>query len=121
MSTQGATLTRKPHSRRHAGWSLLSAQGKVIFYIAMCPDCTVQEIAEALDLTERGVRFILRDLRARDMVHVERRDRRHHYRINLDAPLLHPTIKGLTLRPVLGKLAAATGERDWNPNCVRLP
>ena len=28
--------------------------------------------------------------------------RRNFYTINLDAPLLHPTIRGLTLRPVEG-------------------
>jgi hypothetical protein len=39
------------------------------------------------------------------MVRLRKRGRRHHYAINLDAPLLHPTIHGLTLRPILGKLA----------------
>ncbi|HUF53378.1 MAG TPA: hypothetical protein VMR52_06365 [Dehalococcoidia bacterium] len=72
-----------------------------------------------MSLSERGVRLILRDIRAADMVKISRRNRRHHYRVNLDAPLLHPTIKGLTLRPLLGRLVhqAQNGDRE---ECVRL-
>ncbi|MEX0682092.1 MAG: hypothetical protein WD904_00525 [Dehalococcoidia bacterium] len=121
MSPQHSTaiLERKPSPTKDIDWTLLSAQGRVLFYIALCPACTVQEIAVGLDLTERAVRFVLRALRRTDMVKVQRRSRRHHYRVNLDAPLLHPTIEGMTLRPVLGRLAAQA-EREENTNCVRL-
>ncbi|HUF53379.1 MAG TPA: hypothetical protein VMR52_06370 [Dehalococcoidia bacterium] len=97
-------------------WSLLSPQGRVIFYVALCPACTATEIAMALGMTERGVRFLLRDLIRNDSLLVEERGRRHHYRINLDAPLLHPTIQGLTLEPVLGKLVEEA-EREGNAIC----
>lgn len=105
-------------SSKHRNWSLFSAHGRVILYIALSPDCTVDEIAQALELSERGVRLILRDVRAADMVLVKRRNRRHHYRVNLDAPMLHPTIKGLTLRPLLGRLVkeAEAADRD---ECVK--
>jgi hypothetical protein len=116
MVTNSATLERKAPS---VDWSLLSAHGRVIFYIALCPQCTVPEIAEALDLTERAVRMMLRDLRAKNILQIERRNRRHHYRINLDAPLLHPVVNGLTLRPILGRLAEQA-ERERNPECVDL-
>lgn len=100
-------------------WSLLSAQGRVLFYIALCPCCSVQEIAVALGLTERAVWGIIRLLRDSEMLCLEKDGRRHRYRVNLDAPLLHPTIQGLTLRPVLGEVAArGAGERD--DNCVRI-
>lgn len=101
---------RHGHSDRgngkRPGWSLLSAQGRVLFYVAVCPDAPVQEIARNLDLTERAVWGVVRDLRKRGMIHLRKRGRRHHYAINLDAPLLHPTIRGLTLRPILGRIAA---------------
>jgi hypothetical protein len=42
------------------------------------------------------------------MIHLRRKARRHYYAINLDAPLLHPTIHNLTLRSVLGRIAART-------------
>ena len=106
----------KTHRRKHgwasyrdshgATWSLLSAQGRVLFHLAACADEPVAEIAQKLGLTERAVWGVVRDLRHRGMVRLRKRGRRHHYAINLDAPLLHPTIHGLTLRPILGKLAA---------------
>ena len=86
-------------------WSLFSAQGRVLFHLAACADASVAEIAQKLGLTERAVWGVVRDLRQRGMILLRKKGRRHHYAINLDAPLLHPTIQGLTLRPVLGKLA----------------
>jgi hypothetical protein len=113
-----------PRTRRETAndidWSLLSAHGRVLFYIAICPSCSVEEIATALDLTERSVRGVIRELRLKGMVHVTRHGRRHRYRVNLDAPLLHPTIKGMTLRPVLGEVVERS-TRQRNPNCVDFP
>lgn len=100
-------------------WSLLSAQGRVLFYIALCPVCSVQEISVALGLTERAVWGIIRTLRRDGMLILDKGTRRHRYRVNLDAPLLHPTISGLTLRPVLGEIAKAS-EEEPNENCVRI-
>ncbi len=91
---------------KRGNWSLLSAQGRVLFYVAVCPDSPVEEIARNLDLTERAVWGVVRDLRHHGMIHLSKRGRRHHYVINLDAPFLHPTVRGLTLRPVLGEIAA---------------
>jgi biotin operon repressor len=98
-------------------WSLLSPQGRILFYIALCPDCSVQEMATALGLTERAVWGIIRELRQQGMLIMRREKRRHRYRVNLDAPLLHPTIEGLTLRPVLGEVARR-GLSSRHPNCV---
>jgi biotin operon repressor len=100
-------------------WSLLSAQGRVLFYVAFCPRCSVREISKALGLTERAVWGIIRTLRQDGMLLLDRTHRRHKYSVNLDAPLLHPTITGLTLRPVLGDLARQA-EESPNENCVRL-
>lgn len=100
-------------------WSLLSAQGRVLFYIALCPVCSVQEIAASLDLTERAVWGIIRLLRHNQMLRLSKDGRRHRYSVNLDAPLLHPTIQGLTLRPVLGEIAER-GAEEPSENCVRI-
>ena len=37
--------------------------------------------------------------------------RRHHYTVNLDAPFLHPTLTGYTLRPILGEVVEQTRRR----------
>lgn len=118
---------RKPRNKKHGpgthhngrggpSWSLLSSQGRVLFYIAACPDSPVQDIARNLGLTERAIWGVVRDLRSRGMIHLRKRGRRHFYVINLDAPLLHPTIRGLTLRPILG-LLATKGKRDRPDTC----
>lgn len=53
-------------------------------------------------LTRRTVWGLIGDLRQAGILHVRKLGRRHHYTVNLDAPFLHPTIKGYTLRAVLG-------------------
>ena len=104
QSKPGRRRARRDGKR--GNWSLLSAQGRVLFYVAVCPDSPVEEIARNLDLTERAVWGVVRDLRGHGMIQLRKRGRRHHYIINLDAPFLHPTIRGLTLRPVLGEIAS---------------
>ena len=85
-------------------WSLLSPQGHVLFYIALCPESTTKDIARAIGHTERQIWSIIQNLRSEGMLRLRKQGRRHHYSIDLDAPLLHPTIAGLTLRPVVGPL-----------------
>ena len=82
-------------------WSLLSPQGHVLFYIALCPDSTTKDIARAIGHTERQIWNIIQNLKKGGMLHLRRKERRHHYTINFDAPLLHPTIEGLSLRSLM--------------------
>jgi biotin operon repressor len=121
------TRARKPRNKKRGpavhrngrgapGWSLLSPQGRVLFYVAACPDSPVDDIARNLGLTERAIWGVVRDLRRRGMIHLRKRGRRHYYLVNLDAPLLHPTIRGLTLRPILGKVASKA-RRDRPEAC----
>jgi len=84
-----------------ADWSLLSPQGSVLFYIALCPGSTVEAIARAAGHSQRSVWGIIGSLRRGGMLRLRKNGRRHHYTIDLDAPLLHPTIQGLTIRPVM--------------------
>ena len=50
---------------------------------------------------------------------MRRDNRRHRYSVNLDAPLLHPTIRGLSLRQIRGEIAES-GLLDPNEACVRI-
>lgn len=92
-------------------WYLVSSHGSVLFYIATKPDCTIREIAHAMSLTRRTVWGIVGDLRRAGMLNVRKEGRRHHYTVNLDAPFLHPTLGGYTLRPILSKLAERNSRR----------
>ncbi len=85
-------------------WYLVSSHGAVLFYIAVNPDITIPEIAEAMSLTRRTVWGIVGDLRRANMLHIRREGRRHHYTVNLDAPFTHPVLNGFSLRLVLGGL-----------------
>ncbi len=96
---------------RREGWCVFSSRGIVLSYIAANPGCTITEVAEAIALTPRTVRGLIGDLCRAGMLHVSREGRRHHYAVNLDAPFLHPTLTGATLRPILGGIVGQTGQR----------
>ena len=83
---------------------LFSSHGIVLIYIAVCADCTIQQIADDLALTRRTVWSLIADLRRAGMLAVRKNGRRHHYTVNLDAPFLHPTLNGYILRPILAQL-----------------
>lgn len=86
-------------------WYLFSSHGSILFYIAAHPDTTIKDIADAMSLTRRTVWGIIGDLRRAGLLHVRKDGRRHHYTVNLEGPLKHPTLfKGQTIRAVLGGL-----------------
>ncbi|KKL19005.1 hypothetical protein LCGC14_2469820 [marine sediment metagenome] len=94
-------------------WYLVSSHGSILFYVAANPDCTISEIADAMSLTRRTVWGVIGDLRRAGTLHVRKEGRRHHYSVNLDAPFLHPTLRGYTLRPILaGIVETASGGVD---------
>ncbi len=87
-------------------WYVLSSHGVVLLYIALHPDSTIRDIAEALFLTRRTIWGIVGDLRKGGMIHVRKEGRRHHYSLNFDARLRHPIFEGHTLISLLQLLAA---------------
>lgn len=96
-------------------WYLVSSHGALLFYIAVNPCCTIKQIAEDMSLTQRTVWGLIGDLRRAGMLNVERRGRRHHYTVELEADFRHPVLKGLPLRLILGELVAmhaATGQLE---------
>lgn len=122
MTTNYAPVRTRQRRRRGPGgadWSLLSPQGRVLFYVAVCPGCSVAEIAIALGLTERSVWSIIRSLRRSQMVRFTRVGRRHRYTVNLDAPMPLPTTHGVTLRSVLGRLTHDL-RNGLKPDCVHI-
>ncbi|MFQ6019630.1 MAG: AsnC family transcriptional regulator [Dehalococcoidia bacterium] len=83
---------------------MVSSHGAVLFYIAVCPDCTIGEIADAMSLTSRSIWGIVGDLRRAGVLKIRREGRRHHYTVNMDAPFRHPILDGIPLRAVLGEI-----------------
>ena len=93
-------------------WYHVSSHGAVLFCIAADPDCTIREIAEAMCLTRRTIWGIIGDLRRASMLRVRKEGRKHHYTVNLDAPLRHPILKGYALHALLGDIAPRDGQLD---------
>jgi len=87
-------------------WYLVSSHGAILFYVAVNPECTIKEIAEAMSLTRRTVWGVIGDLRRAGMLHIRKEGRRHHYTVNMDAPFKHPVLNGFNLRLVLGQLVS---------------
>jgi len=99
-------MANKVHT---SGWYIWSSHGVVIFYIALHPDCTIPQIADALCLTQRTIWGVVGDLRRAGMLEVRRLGRRHHYSVDMSATFRHPTIDGVTLGTLLGSIPTLNG------------
>ncbi len=92
-------------------WYHVSTHGAILFCIAARQSCTAKELAHELSLSNRQVWGIIRDLRRSGMLRVRKEGRRHHYVVNLDAPLLHPVVEGYSLRHIMGPMVRQTRHR----------
>jgi len=93
-------------------WYLVSSHGAILFYVAVNPECTIKEIAEAMSLTRRTVWGVIGDLRRAGMLDIRKEGRRHHYTVNLDASFKHPVLNGFSLRLILGQLVDQVARRQ---------
>jgi DNA-binding MarR family transcriptional regulator len=75
-------------------------------YIARHPGSTLREMAESLDLTERRISQIVKDLAEESYLTIERVGRRSVYTVNLTATMRHPTLAHVRLADVLELLAS---------------
>ncbi len=78
-------------------WNLMATHGVVLFYIAANPDSTMRQMSEALNLTERRIAQVVRDLADADLLTVKRNGRRNSYAVNPDASFRHPTLSHIQL------------------------
>ena len=93
-------------------WHLWSRQGSVLLFVVLNPDSTVEDIAASMDLTQRAIWDHIGDLRRAGMIESRRDGRRNRYRVNLDGPFKHPTIRDVTLRTVIGALQPAASPEE---------
>lgn len=103
-------------TRRKKGWGLLSQHGTVLLYVALHPGSTRGEIAQGLQLTERSVWSIIRDLQTTDAIRLRRENGRLYYSVNLNAPLWEPLLSGHTVRSIVREFAkGGSGSREQHP------
>jgi DNA-binding MarR family transcriptional regulator len=78
-------------------WHLMATHGIVLFFIAANPDSTMRQMSEALNLTERRIAQVVRDLEQANYLMVKRVGRRNSYSINPEASFRHPSLSHVTL------------------------
>ena len=94
--------SRTAEAEKRAGplpsWTLVTSHGLTLLYVATHPDATVREIAAALELTERRVADIIRDLSTARLVLVKRHGRRNEYALDPHAMFRHPLLADIPFR-----------------------
>jgi DNA-binding Lrp family transcriptional regulator len=60
---------------------LLTNYGLVLIHVAGNPDSTLREISAAVEITERAVLAIIRNMEADNLISTEKRGRSNHYRV----------------------------------------
>jgi DNA-binding transcriptional ArsR family regulator len=94
-----------------ADWSLLTNHGRLLLAIENEPGLRVRDMAERLQLSERGVALILRDLRDAGYVTSRREGRRVFYSVVPEKPLRRDALQHRTVGELLRLLAEAETER----------
>jgi predicted transcriptional regulator len=79
-------------------WTLVTSHGLVLLFIAGSPNATIREIAENLELTERRIADVIRDLERARMITVTREGRRNRYALNPDAHFRHPLMAAIPVK-----------------------
>jgi len=93
-----------------------ASHGLAILHLAREPEMTMRQLAAALDVSERRVARILRELKATGIISVTKAGNRNRYTINEEAVLPYPTIAssnlGDLIRGVLGDSHRLEQARD---------
>jgi DNA-binding transcriptional ArsR family regulator len=94
-----------------ADWSLLTNHGRLLLAIENEPGLRVRDMAQRLELSERGTALILRDLREAGYVTSRREGRRAYYRVVPDKPMRRDSLRHQTVGQLLQLLAEAETAR----------
>ena len=94
-----------------AHWSLLTNHGRLLLAIENETGLRVRDMADRLEMSERGVALILRDLREAGYVTSRREGRRVFYKVVADKPMRRDSLRHQTVGQLLGLLAAAETSR----------
>jgi DNA-binding transcriptional ArsR family regulator len=86
-------------------WYVVSSHGALLFFIAANPGCTTEDIVSGMHLTQRTVWGLIGDLRRAGMLTIRREGRRHYYSVNMSGDFRHPTLSGIKLGTIVGKIA----------------
>lgn len=95
-----------------ADWSLLTNHGRLLLAIENEPGLRVREMADRLEMSERGIALILRDLRLAGYVTSRREGRRVYYSVVPGKPMRRDSLRHQTVGQLLQLLAEAETSRQ---------
>ena len=90
-------------------WTFLSNHGHVLFLLCRDPDLRMRDIADRVQITERAVQRIVRDLVEADYLVIKKEGRRNHYEPILGASLRHSLEAGITIGDLMAVIRNAHG------------
>lgn len=76
-------------------WTLITSHGLALLYVAAHPNATIREIADELELTERRIADIIRDLIRAGLLTAVRQGRRNQYAVDPQAHFRHRIVKSI--------------------------
>ena len=97
--------------RRRKPWQLLTNHAVVLIHVFEHPNSTLREIARAVDITERAVQTILKQLEEDDCVRKVKAGRKNRYTVNLPNVLARGTQGPYTIEEIVTALSKLMGFR----------
>ena len=82
-------------------WRVFSNHILILATLASNHSVRMRDMARRLELSERQVAFIIAELRSQGLISSERRGRRNHYSVHMEAPMPQPGFDGCRLGDVL--------------------
>ena len=82
-------------------WLLVSKHGLALLQLARNPTSSAREVAEAIGIGERQAQRLLGDLLDGGYVRKRPVGRRNQYELIEDAPMRHPMLSGVGVKPLL--------------------
>lgn len=82
-------------------WTFLTSHAQVLLCIHRNNRMTAKEIADVVNITERNVQRILKDLEETGYITRQREGRRNVYDVHPNAPMRHPAQQGHSVRDML--------------------
>jgi DNA-binding MarR family transcriptional regulator len=89
-----------------SGWTFVTSHAVLLLEVHRAPNSTVRELAQRAKLTERQTHRVLADLVEEGYLDRERVGRRNQYRVNVTAPMRHPSVQTQQIGDLLACLGA---------------
>jgi predicted ArsR family transcriptional regulator len=93
-----------------ASWTFITNHGAVLALIGQHHMITAREIAARLDITERSVLRIIKDLEEAGYVTIDRAGRANHYQVDAHLPLRRDEAHDVLIGDLLKVLSPTTEE-----------